>query len=257
MGKQKAQSRRGFAYRAVEIIVRPILKALVKRDWRGQENLRTAGGAIVAVNHTSWADPLMVAHFVNDSGRPARFLAKYEVFKVPVLGAILKSAGQIPVRRGSTDAVKSLRAAIEAVNSGECVVIYPEGTLTRDKNLWPMSSKTGIARVALITGAPVIPVAQWGAHEVLPPYSGKPSLFPRKTIKVWAGTPVDLDDLRGEPMTNALLREATDRIMVAVTNLLAEQRGEEAPKTFADRNELLKGSKHDPDANGNLPKRNS
>lgn len=255
MGKQRAQSRRGVAYRVVEIIVRPLLKVLVKRNWRGQENLQTPSGAIVAVNHTSWADPLMVAHFVNDSGRPARFLAKYEVFKVPVLGAILKSAGQIPVRRGSTDAVKSLKAAIEAVNSGECVVIYPEGTLTRDPNLWPMSAKTGIARVALITGAPVIPVAQWGAHEILAPYSGKPHLFPRKTMNVWAGPEVNLDDLRNQPMTNSLLREATDRIMFAVTNLLAEQRDEPAPAIFADRNELLKGSKHDPDANGNLPKR--
>ena len=109
------------------------------------------------------------------------------------------------------------------------MAIYPEATLTRDPDLWPMVGKTGAARVALETGAPVIPVAQWGPQELLPPYTKRPHLFPRKTMHVWAGPPVDLDDVRGRPVDAALLREVTERIMAAITELLEEIRGEQAP----------------------------
>jgi 1-acyl-sn-glycerol-3-phosphate acyltransferase len=115
------------------------------------------------------------------------------------------------------------------VRRGRLVVVYPEGTLTRDPDLWPMVGKTGAARIALSAGVPVIPVAQWGAQDILYPYAKRPSLLPRKTIHANAGPPVDLDDLRGRPITPELLREATDRIMAAVTSLLEEVRGETAP----------------------------
>ena len=229
MGKRRAQSPRGAGYIAIEVLLRRILLLLTKRDWRGGEQLQRPGGIIVAVNHISWFDPLCAALFVNDQGRPGRFLAKNEVFKVPVVGALLRSAKQIPVVRGSQAAVGSLHAAIEAVNRGECVVVYPEGTLTRDPNMWPMVSKSGVARIALATGAPVIPLAQWGAQEVLAPYDAKPHLFPRKTIHMLAGDPVDLDDLRGQPITSSLLNEATARIMRRVTEQLGELRGETPP----------------------------
>ena len=170
MSKFPPQSHRGFWYRFVEFILRPILKAATARDWRGGEYLRVDQGIVVAMNHLSWYDPLVAAHFVNDNGRPVRFLAKVEVFKIPLLGSILKSAGQIPVHRGNSDAAAgSLREAFNAIENGQCVVIYPEGTLTRDPNLWPMTAKTGVARIALMTGAPVIPAAQWGPQEVIPP----------------------------------------------------------------------------------------
>ena len=74
-------------------------------------------------------------------------------------------------------------------------MVYPEGTITRDPDLWPMTGKSGAARIALATGCPVIPVGQWGAHQLLAPYSKKPDLFPRKKIIVLAGDPVDLSDL--------------------------------------------------------------
>ena len=241
MSKYPAQSDRGTWYRIVEGLLRPPLLALSSRDWRGGEQLRIPGGVVLAMNHLSWYDPLVAALFANDNGRPVRFLAKAEVFKVPVLGSILKSAGQIPVQRGNSDAAAgSLRDAIAAVDSGECVVIYPEGTLTRDPNLWPMTAKTGVARIALTTGAPVIPAAQWGPQEVLMPYSKVPKLFPRKTMQVWAGEPVDLDDLRALPITVATLREATERIMRDITKILAEQRQELPPAQPLDRREALK-----------------
>ena len=236
MSKFPAQSPRGFWYRFICAVLRPLLLAATARDWRGGQYLRIDRGIVVAMNHLSWYDPLVAAHFVNDNGRPVRFLAKAEIFKIPVLGAILKSAGQIPVQRGNSDAAAgSLRAAFAAIEDKQCVVIYPEGTLTRDPKLWPMTAKTGAARIALTTGAPVIPAAQWGPQEVLAPYSKRPKFFPRKTMHVWAGPEVDLDDLRALPVSAATLREATERIMRDITKILATQRDEVPPAVPLDR----------------------
>ncbi len=239
MSKVSPQTPRGGWYTFIEGVLRPLLMVITKRDWRGGEQLQRPGGVVLAMNHLSWFDPLVAAHFANDQGRPARFLAKAEVFKAPLIGRMLKSAGQIPVTRGSTEAVNSLHAAIKAVQAGECVCVYPEGTLTRDPNLWPMTAKSGAARIALTTGVPVIPAAQWGPQEVLAPYSKMPHLFPRKTMHVWAGEPVDLDDLRSQPITTATLREATERIMKAITDIMAEIRQEQPPAEPLDRRVAL------------------
>jgi len=121
MSKFPPQSHRGFWYRFIAFVLRPILKAATARDWRGGEYLRVDQGIVVAMNHLSWYDPLVAAHFVNDNGRPVRFLAKVEVFKIPLLGSILKSAGQIPVQRGNSDAAAgSLREAFSAIENGQC-----------------------------------------------------------------------------------------------------------------------------------------
>ena len=122
--------------------------------------------------------------------------------------------------------------AVEAVRQGECVVVYPEGTLTRDPDLWPMAGKSGAARIALATGAPVIPVGQWGAHEVLPPYTKRPKLVPRKRVVMKVGDPVDLADLTeiaGEHPTAQIINQATARIMAALVAIVEELRGEQAP----------------------------
>lgn len=225
----------GFWYRLVAGIIRPILMTLTKRDWHGTEHLPPVGtGVVVSPNHVSYADPLTFAHFLWDNGRAPRYLAKEGVFRIPVLGRIIAACGQIPVYRESRDAAKAFRDAVTAIEQGECVGIYPEGTITRDPDLWPMAGKTGAARVALETGCDVIPVAQWGPQELLAPYSKRPRLFPRKTMRVTAGPPVDLDDLRGQPLTPALLHEATNRIMDAITAELATLRPELPPKTRFD-----------------------
>ena len=229
MKKQSAQSPRGFAYRVIEVTLRPLLMVITKRDWRGAENLQTPGGVILAMNHLSYFDPLVSAHFCNDNGRPPRFLAKAELFRIPIVGWLLTGAGQIPVHRGSADAASSLKAGIDALQRGECIVVYPEGTLTKDADFWPMAGKSGVARIALKSGCSVIPAAQWGPQEVINPRTKSIRLFPRKTMHVWAGPAVDLDDLRGQPMTASVLREATERIMAAIAALLAQQRNEVAP----------------------------
>jgi 1-acyl-sn-glycerol-3-phosphate acyltransferase len=146
----------------------------------------------------------------------------------------MRGTGQIPVYRETTDALSAFRAAIDAVERGECVAFYPEGTITRDPDQWPMVGKTGAARVALTTRCPVIPVAQWGANELLPPYAKRPNLRPRKTHHVLAGPPVDLSRFYDKEMTPDLLKEATEVIMAAITRLLEEIRGAKAPATPYD-----------------------
>lgn len=224
----------GFWYRFAVVVLKPLLTVLTKRDWRGREHIPESGGAVVVTNHISHVDPLTFAHFLYDSGRLPRFLGKAGLFEVPFVRTVMRGAKQIPVYRESGTAAQAYSAAVEAVRRGELVGIYPEATLTRDPGLWPMVGKTGAARVALETGAPVIPVAQWGAHELLPPYTKKPHLLPRKTIHVYAGPAVSLDDLMGRPIEAALLREATERIMSAVTELLEQIRGERAPEDRFD-----------------------
>ncbi|MBT9254318.1 1-acyl-sn-glycerol-3-phosphate acyltransferase [Phycicoccus sp. MAQZ13P-2] len=222
-------SSRPFGYRFAIAVLRPIFRALTRRRWEGVEHLPTTGGWVVCPNHVSHVDPLAFAHFLVDQGYSPRFLGKDEVFRVPVVGAVLRSADQIPVHRESGSAVDAYRAAVAAVRANKCVAIYPEGTLTRDPGLWPMRGKTGAARVALETRCPVVPVAVWGPQEMLPPYARVPRLLPRPVMRVRAGRPVDLADLYDLPVTAEVLAEATRRIMAAITTELEVLRGEPAP----------------------------
>ncbi|MEZ5116228.1 MAG: lysophospholipid acyltransferase family protein [Candidatus Nanopelagicales bacterium] len=226
-----ARRRRGFWYAFAEGVLRPPMAVLTRRDWEGTENLeQDGGGIIVAANHLSWFDPIVIAHVLNNNDRPPRFLAKEAVFRIPVAGAIIGGAGQIPVYRESRDAARAVRAAVDAVKAGECVVVYPEGTITRDPDLWPMSGKTGAARIALMSGRPVIPLAHWGAQDVMGPYQKEFKALPRKTMRVKVGPPVDLSDLEGRSLVAETLRIATDRILDAITGLLADIRGEQPPE---------------------------
>ncbi|MFE9845699.1 lysophospholipid acyltransferase family protein [Streptomyces goshikiensis] len=226
-----SRRRIGFWYRLAAVIAKPPLVVLFKRDWRGMDHIPAEGGFITAVNHNSYLDPLSYAHFQYNTGRVPRLLAKAALFKVPFVGSILRGSGQIPVYRESTNALDAFRAAVTAIESGECVAFYPEGTLTRDPDMWPMAGKTGAARVALVTRAPVIPVAQWGANLAMPPYAkeNRLRLFPRKTLQVKAGPPVDLSEFYDREPTPDVLKDATETIMAAITGLLEELRGQQAP----------------------------
>ncbi|MFP8884494.1 lysophospholipid acyltransferase family protein [Streptomyces mangrovi] len=245
-----SRRRIGFWYRFAAVLAKPPLVVLFKRDWRGMEHIPQEGGFITVVNHNSYLDPLSYAHYQYNTGRVPRFLAKNSLFKGGFVGAVMRGTGQIPVYRETADAVSAFRAAVEAIDKGECVAFYPEGTLTRDPDMWPMEGKTGAARVALITRAPVIPVAQWGANEAVPPYAGikKIRFFPRKTLKVLAGPPVDLSRFYDREPTAELLREVTDVIMDAITQLLAEVRGEPAPAQRYDRRRMLPRGRREPGA---------
>jgi 1-acyl-sn-glycerol-3-phosphate acyltransferase len=210
-------------------IVRPTLFATTRATWRGAENLPHDRGFVVAANHVTMVDPLTTAHFLYDNGFAPRILAKESLFRVPLVGAVLRGTGQVPVHRGTSRAADSLRSAEQAIVDGECVVVFPEGTLTREPDMWPMAARTGVARLALATRAPVIPLAHWGTHRLLDRYGKLPRPFPRKPVTVVAGPPVDLADLYDRPLDAATLREATERVMDAITALLEEIRGEKAP----------------------------
>lgn len=232
--RAETSGRLGWGYRLTVLVVLPFLRAVLRRDWRGQEHLPRTGGVIAVTVHASNLDPFTFAHFVHGNGRVMRFLAKSSLFTVPFLGALLRSAEQIPVHRGTDDASQAFTSAVAAVKAGQLVAVFPEGTLTRDPDMWPMRGKTGAARIALATGAPVVPIGQWGAHRVLPRYGKLLRPFPRKTVHVWAGPPVDLDDLRGRPVDADVLRQATDRIMAALVAIVAAQRGETPPTELFD-----------------------
>ena len=234
MTVRKLQQKRGWAFGLGVVIVKPLLLATTRRDWVGGENIPATGGFVLALNHVSHVDPFMAAHIVYDHGRIPRYLAKSGLFKNKVLSYFLRSAGQIPVERLSRNAAGAYDAAVAAVRRGECVVVYPEGTITKDPAGWPMVGKTGAARIALETGCPVIPVGQWGAQQLLAPYAKKPDLVPRKLIQMRVGAPVDLGDLAARPPTAATISEATSRIMSAITELVAEVRGEPAPAELFD-----------------------
>ncbi len=226
--------RMGFWYTVAVLLLRPPWRVMTRHDWRGASHLPRAGGVVVCTNHISHADPLAFAHFLFDNGRLPRFLVKSGMFSLFFIGTVLRGARQIPVYRESADAGKAFAAAVAAVRRGECVAIYPEATLTRDPGLWPMVGKTGAARVALTTGAPVIPVAQWGAQDVLAPYGRRLHLVPRRTVHVLAGPPVDLSEFEGHDLNAVVLREATEKIMSAITRLLEDLRGETAPSVRLD-----------------------
>ncbi|MFI7098284.1 lysophospholipid acyltransferase family protein [Streptomyces sp. NPDC050161] len=236
-----SRRRIGFWYRLAAVICKPPLLVLFKRDWHGMENIPADGGFITAVNHNSYLDPLSYAHYQYNTGRVPRFLAKAGLFRSGFVGLMMRGTGQIPVYRETTDAATAFRAAVAAIEKGECVAFYPEGTLTRDPAMWPMQGKTGAARVALLTKAPVIPVAQWGANDVMPPYAKekKLRLLPRKTLRVQAGPPVDLSAYYGKEPTAEVLREVTDVIMAAITVQLAEVRGEDAPAEPYDHRKTI------------------
>jgi 1-acyl-sn-glycerol-3-phosphate acyltransferase len=231
-------------WRAIVVaILRPLLFNLLKRDWKGQENIPRSGGVIIAPNHLSESDPLALAHFVYTAGRFPVYLAKDSVFKSKVIGHILRRTGQIPVYRDRADAGLALRDAEKGARAGECLIFYPEGTCTRDPELWPMKGKTGAARVALTTGVPVIPVAHWGAHELWPYRTKKIRPFPRKTMHVVAGPPVDLSRYEGRPLDAETLTAATDDIMRAIARLLGELRGETPPETLYDHRAASKAAR--------------
>ena len=218
------------AWRTVsKIILVPLIPMLMKVVGRGKENFPAEGGMILAANHLSYADVLAVALFSYRAGRYPVFLAKSSLFTIPVLGTIIRKLGQLPVYRNQADAGLVLKDAEQGLRNGACVIFYPESTVTRDPDKWPMVAKTGVARLALATGVPVVPVAHWGAQYILPYGSFRPRLLPHRTVRLLAGPPVDLSAFQGLPLTTQTLREATAKIMADVTGLLAQLRDETPP----------------------------
>ncbi len=237
MSEQPGPGHSSAVRRGTTIVLPPIIKAMMKRDWHGQEHIPREGGVIIAPNHLSYADWAAVALFTHQAGRYPFFLIKSSAFDVKLIGPFLRSCGQLPVHRDRADVklvVKELKDAENSLRAGGCLIVYPEGTASRDPDLWPMVGKTGVARLALTTGAPVIPVAHWGAQVILPYGSTKPRLIPRHLVRMLAGPPVDLSAYAGRPLGREVLRAATDAVMTDITGLLAQLRGKSPPAVRFD-----------------------
>ncbi|PZU38979.1 MAG: 1-acyl-sn-glycerol-3-phosphate acyltransferase [Microbacterium sp.] len=214
-------------------VVVPLVGLLARIEIVGGEKVPRRGAFVLAPNHYSEIDPLIVAVIVWRLGRAPRFMAKESLFRVPVLGWALRATGMVPVARSSSSsaAKETLAAAEQLVEHGRGVIVYPEGTLTRDPGMWPMRGKTGAVRLALEGDLPVIPMAHWGVQQIMGRYQKKISLWPpRKRVRVVIGDPVDLVEFRGRGSQPASLSAATTRVMDAITALLAGIRGEEAPE---------------------------
>jgi 1-acyl-sn-glycerol-3-phosphate acyltransferase len=211
--------RRRPVYALAKAVVPPVIRFWVRLDCQGLLHIPRQGPVIIAANHISYFDPLCLAVFIDAAGREVRFLAKSELYRNPLLGWVLRSAGQIPVHRESRDAARSLQDAVAAMREGAAVAIYPEGTTTRNPDFSPMKAKTGVARLAALTGAPVVPVGMWGAHLLFT--RGKIGPFRRGIrVVVRAGPPMDLG-LRPDATLEAL-NDARDRLMDAIAGLVEE-----------------------------------
>jgi 1-acyl-sn-glycerol-3-phosphate acyltransferase len=217
-------------FRVLAAIALPFMHTVARYRIIDGQKMPREGAFVLAPNHFSEIDPVVIGVIMWKLDRMPRFLAKASVFKIPIVKGLLRASGQIPVERATTARGNApLKAATTLAENGLAVVIYPEGSLTRDPELWPMRGKTGAVRMALEANVPLIPIAHWGTQHVMPRYARKISMFPRKTITVKLGDPVDLTRFEGLPMTSSMLNEATEVLMDAITALLEDLRGETAP----------------------------
>ncbi|WP_245159218.1 lysophospholipid acyltransferase family protein [Blastococcus sp. TF02A-35] len=233
MGKWRTRGRIPFPLWLCIVVVYPVASLLFRLRYRHPERIPTSGPVLLVANHVSVLDPLACARLVFDAGRIPHFLAKESVFK-GLAGTILRAAGQIPVARYSTAARGALAAAEADLRAGNLIVVYPEGSVTRDPGWWPMQARTGAAHLALTTDAVVLPVAQWGPQRVHDYHTKKLHLRLREPADYLVGEPLDLSALRaeiraGRPIDAHLLRETTELMMSRVRAQLSELRGEPAP----------------------------
>jgi 1-acyl-sn-glycerol-3-phosphate acyltransferase len=211
-------------YGLAEVLLRPPVRRGLRWTVEGVERIPADGPVLLASNHLSYFDPIAVANLTDLAGRRVRFLAKSELFRNRMLGAALRSLGQIPVERGTGDAA-ALDAAAAALGMGRCVHVFPEGTISGD--LDPMAGKTGLARLAKAAGVDVVPVGLWGTHRVIPPGGQKAQRF-RTPIAMVVGETIPV-----APGANP--RETTDRIMTGICAAVAQARRLYPPPTAADR----------------------
>ena len=225
----------GF-YSFAKGVLTPIMTPWVKFSVTGEENLPTEGGFLLVSNHLSNVDPLCLCWYFMKRNTAVRFLAKKSMFSVPLFGWIIKGMGLIPVNRDSNPSAV-LAPTREALTAGEVVGIYPEGTLTRDPDQWPMEFKSGAARLALDTGVTVIPLSQWGPQDIMAPYNAKGmDMRPGRRISYHFGAPVDLSDLMSPAGSedHDAVNAATARILAAVREGVGQLRGLPVPDTVWD-----------------------
>jgi putative phosphoserine phosphatase/1-acylglycerol-3-phosphate O-acyltransferase len=203
-------------YHLLRLIVRPETFPYARFDISGIENIPVRGPALLASNHRSYFDVVALAIIAARMGRPVRFLAKRELFDAPVVGPLARALGGISVDRGS-GSDQPLRAAQRALEAGELVVILPQGTIPRGEAFFDpvLQAKTGTARLAAMTGVPVVPIGLWGTERVWPRSARVPTMTTftdPPLIRVRVGPPVRLG------LEDAVADSAA--VMAAIVDLL-------------------------------------
>jgi 1-acyl-sn-glycerol-3-phosphate acyltransferase len=233
---------------AARVLVVPVCRLRVTGDL--SPDLR-AGPTILAANHIGPFDPVAITAACRVMRIAPRLMATGGLFRAPVVGPVMRAAGHIRVNRRQADVADALEHVTDALAGHALVLGYPEGRITLDPGMWPERGKTGLARVALRTRAPVVPVAQWGAHEVMAwggatamPGTLLRSLFGRPVVRVHFGTPIDLSDL--SEATPGAAQRATDRIIEAITAELKPLRAGEPrlPRFIDDRRPISVQRRH-------------
>lgn len=219
-----------LALAALAPLVKPLLSPLIKFRWAGGVFVPKSGSAILVANHISSLDPVLLGLFLAHNGRWPHYLARANLWDNRLLRHLLETSGQIPVFRDSDQASDALRQAKASLASGNTVIIYPEGTITFDPQEWPMTIHTGVARLAIATGAPVIPVGQWGANFVLPPRKIRPLQLRRHLVTTVAGEPLEIP--RGEEEDRELVARVSKQIFDAIWRQTCLARGESGPDTI-------------------------
>ncbi|HEY7660482.1 MAG TPA: lysophospholipid acyltransferase family protein [Actinomycetota bacterium] len=207
----------------MELALRPPFQLWFNWRFEGLDAVPPDGPLIVAGNHVSYLDPFAHGYFVVKAGRRPRFLAKQELFEVPLVGTALRGAGQIAVRRGTGDQ-SPLLDATRAIEAGEVVVVYPEGTsTTTNADSSPGPGKTGAVRLSIATGVPILPVATWGGQYVWR-RDGRQSLAFGRPIWLLAGEAIEPATATPGESEGATFRRATDELMQALGALVARMR---------------------------------
>jgi 1-acyl-sn-glycerol-3-phosphate acyltransferase len=231
-------------YGVLVVVVDVVLGVVTRRRHEGVANLPRLGPVIVVCNHLSVADPLVLACALRRAGRRATFLVMAEAFRWPVVGRLLRRTGQIAVVRGTATAAEAMAPALAALADGRVVALYPEGRVTTEPDYRPLlRARTGAVRLALAAGCPIVPIAQWGAHDLLDRehrssltrrlrWFGwlQPRRVPRRpTVQVAVGPAITVEELRAAAGADRDLRAATDLVMARIRGLLGHIAADDLP----------------------------
>jgi len=216
--------------RTLAWILWPWVRLLYRVKVTGKENLPKGTGYVLASNHVTTVDALAVAFMMFFKlGRAPHFLAKEGLFKTPIVGPILLACGQIPVFRSGRGNSDPMESAYKVLRAGHVIGIFPEGSLTREPNQWPMRARTGAIRLALETGVPIVPMGQWGTEVVMDTYSSKIFPKPWHKVKMVIGKPIDLSKFHGKKVSVEEMVALSDEVMVEITKIVEQLRGGKAP----------------------------
>ncbi len=206
-------------YHLLRLFFRPEVFPYARFTVTGVDHIPKSGPVLLASNHRSYFDVAALGMVAARLGRPVRFLGKQEIFDAPIVGHLARALGGIPVERGSGSS-DSMRRAAAALRAGEVVVVLPQGTIPRGAEFFDpvLKGRTGAARLAAETGAPVIPIGVWGTEEVWPRSSKVPNVAtlqhpPRVTVTVGPAVGLGLEDAAADTAT----------LMAAIADLLPEE----------------------------------